>query len=118
MSSAAVTIHPTAIVDSRAKLGENVSIGPYSIIDGNVLIGEGTMIGAHCVVTGHTTMGKRNRVFAGAIIGSEPQDVKYQGETCYLEIGDDNYIRFSYAAAEELLVKALERMKESLALLK
>lgn len=93
MSPSAVTIHPTAIVDPKAKLGIDVSIGPYSIVDGNVSIGEGTVIGAHCVVTGHTTMGKRNRIFTGAIIGSEPQDVKYYGETCYLEIGDDNYIR-------------------------
>ena len=93
MSSLTVNIHPTAIVDSKAKLGDGVSIGPYSIVEGNVTIGANTVIGAHCVVTGHTTMGKRNRVFTGAVIGSEPQDVKYRGETCYLEIGDDNYIR-------------------------
>src|ERR1700677_981800 len=93
MSSSQVYIHSTAIVDPKAKLGEGVSIGPYSIIDGDVSIGANTAIGAHCLVTGHTTMGQRNRVFAGAIIGSEPQDVKYRSETCYLEIGDDNYIR-------------------------
>ena len=93
MSLSQVNIHPTAIVDPKAKLGEGVSIGPYSIIDGDVSIGAYTAIGAHCLVTGHTTMGQRNRVFAGAIIGSEPQDVKYKGETCYLEMGDDNYIR-------------------------
>jgi UDP-N-acetylglucosamine acyltransferase len=93
MTSSKVNIHPTAIVDSKAKLGDGVSIGPYSIVEGNVTIGANTVIGAHCVVTGHTIMGQRNRVFTGAIIGSEPQDVKYRGETCYLEIGDDNYIR-------------------------
>ncbi len=93
MSSPTVNIHSTAIVDPKAKLGNGVSVGPYSIVDGNVTIGDGTEIGAHCVVTGHTIMGQRNRVFAGAVIGSEPQDVKYRGEICYLEIGDDNYIR-------------------------
>jgi UDP-N-acetylglucosamine acyltransferase len=93
MSASEVKIHPTAVVNSNAKLGDGVSIGPYSMVDGNVTIGTNTAIGAHCVVTGHTTMGKRNRVFTGAIIGSEPQDVKYHGEICYLEMGDDNYIR-------------------------
>jgi UDP-N-acetylglucosamine acyltransferase len=86
-------IHPTAIVHSGAKLGTGVTVGPYSVIDEHVSIGEGTVIGSHCVITGRTTMGKRNRVFTGAVIGSEPQDVKYNGETCFLEIGDDNYIR-------------------------
>jgi UDP-N-acetylglucosamine acyltransferase len=88
-----LNIHPTAIVHPKAQLDDGVSVGPYSIIDEHVVIGEGTVIGNHCVVTGRTTMGKRNRVFTGAVIGSEPQDVKYKGETCFLEIGDDNYIR-------------------------
>src|SRR5690242_8016260 len=93
MTASAIKIHPTAIVDPKAKLAEGVVVGSYSIVDGNVTLGEGTVIGAHCLVTGHTTMGKRNRVFTGAIVGSEPQDVKFAGETSYLEIGDDNYIR-------------------------
>jgi UDP-N-acetylglucosamine acyltransferase len=86
-------IHPTAIISPGAKLGSKVSVGPYTIIDEHVTIGDETTIGSHCVITGRTTMGKRNRVFTGAVIGSEPQDVKYNGETCFLEIGDDNYIR-------------------------
>ena len=86
-------IHPTAIVDSKARLENGVTIGPYSIIDGHVSIGEGTSIGAHCVITGRTVMGKNNRVFTGAVIGSEPQDVKYHGEETYLDIGDENVIR-------------------------
>ena len=76
-------IHPTAIVHSGAKLGTGVTVGPYSVIDEHVSIGEGTVINSHCVITGRTTMGKRNRVFTGAVIGSEPQDVKYNGETCF-----------------------------------
>src|SRR5579871_1535788 len=86
-------IHPTAIVHPKAQLADSVSVGPYSIIDEHVTIGEGTTIASHCVITGRTTMGKRNRVFTGAVIGSEPQDVKFKGEVCYLEIGDDNYFR-------------------------
>jgi UDP-N-acetylglucosamine acyltransferase len=81
-------IHPTAVVDPKAQLAEGVTVGPYSIIGGDVVIGEGTVIGAHCVITGHTVMGKKNRVFAGAVLGSEPQDVKFHGEETYLEIGD------------------------------
>jgi UDP-N-acetylglucosamine acyltransferase len=93
MTASKTDIHPTAIVDPKARLATGVVVGPYSIVDGDVTIGEGTVIGAHCVITGRTTMGKRNRVFTGAIVGSEPQDVKFAGEISYLEIGDDNYIR-------------------------
>jgi len=93
MPSSLNKIHPTAIVDPKANLAEGVTVGPYSIIDADVTIGEGTTIGPHCVVTGHTLMGKRNKVFTGAVIGSQPQDVKYNGERTFLEIGDDNYIR-------------------------
>lgn len=93
MPVSSVKIHPTAIVDSKARLEDGVAVGPYSIIDGQVSIGEGTLIGAHCVITGHTAMGKRNRVFTGAVIGSDPQDVKYHGEETYLEIGDENIFR-------------------------
>jgi UDP-N-acetylglucosamine acyltransferase len=93
MPSSTLKIHPTAIVDPKARLGEDVSVGPYSIIDGDVTIGDGTEIGAHCVITGHTVIGKKNRIFTGAVVGSEPQDVKYHGEQTYLEIGDENIIR-------------------------
>ena len=93
MTVSTVKIHPTAIVAPGAQLGEGVTIGPYSILDADVVIGDGTSIGAHCVITGRTTLGRKNRLFTGAVVGSEPQDVKYHGEETYLEIGDENIIR-------------------------
>ena len=86
-------IHPTAIVDSRARLAANVSVGPYSVIDGDVEIGEDTSIGAHCVLTGHTTIGRENRIFHFCSIGEANQDKKYKGEPTRLAIGDRNVIR-------------------------
>jgi UDP-N-acetylglucosamine acyltransferase len=86
-------IHPTAIVSEKARLGEKVQVGPYTVIGDNVSIGEGTVIGAHCVIEKGTALGKRCRVFTGAILGSIPQDLKYKGETSFLEIGDENIIR-------------------------
>ncbi len=86
-------IHPTAIVDKRAKLGAKVTVGPYTIIDGDVEIGEGTTIGAHNVITGHTKIGRENRIFHFCSIGEANQDKKYGGEPTRLEIGDRNTIR-------------------------
>ena len=86
-------IHPTAIVDKRAKLGANVTVGPYTVIDGNVEIGEGTTIGAHNVITGHTRIGRDNRIFHFCSIGEANQDKKYKGEPTRVEIGDGNTIR-------------------------
>jgi len=87
------TIHPTAIVDSRAKLAASVTVGPYTVIDGDVEIGDGTTIGAHNVITGRTRIGKDNRIFHFCSIGEANQDKKYRGEPTEVVIGDRNTIR-------------------------
>jgi len=86
-------IHPTALVSKNAKLGEGVIIGPYTIISDNVAVGAGTKIGAFCLIEGYTTIGKNCEIFTGAVIGTQPQDMKFKGEKTFLEIGDNNIIR-------------------------
>jgi len=86
-------IHPTAIVDVGAELGEGVSIGPYSIVGPNVKLGDNCELMSHAVVTGNTTMGSGNRVFPFSSIGQIPQDLKFHGEPSEVIIGDDNQIR-------------------------
>ena len=86
-------IHPSAEVHPDASIGAGVEIGPFSVIGGSVSIGEGTRIGSHCVVDGCTTIGKCCSVFTGAVIGSIPQDLKYDGEDSVCVIGDNNRIR-------------------------
>jgi len=86
-------IHKTAIVDPNAKISANVNIGPYSIIGPNVEIGEHTVINSHVSIAGHTKIGKKNKIYPFSSIGNNPQDLKYNGEKSYLEIGDSNTIR-------------------------
>lgn len=86
-------IHPTAIVDPAAELDSSVSVGPYTIIGPHVRIGAGTTVGPHCVIEGHTTIGRDNRIFQFNSLGAIPQDKKYAGEPCELQIGDRNTIR-------------------------
>ena len=86
-------VHPTAIIDPRAKLAGDVTVGPYTVIDGDVEIGAGTTIGAHNVITGHTRIGAGNRIFHFCSIGEANQDKKYKGEPTRLAIGDGNTIR-------------------------
>ena len=86
-------IHKTAIVDPKAKISANVNIGPYSIIGPNVEIGEHTVINSHVSIAGHTKIGKKNTIYPFSSIGNNPQDLKYNGEKSYLEIGDSNTIR-------------------------
>ena len=87
------TIHPTAIIEPGAQLGENVTVGPYSIVREHVRIGEGTTVGPHCVIEGHTTIGRDNRILQFCSLGAIPQDKKYAGEPTELQIGDRNTIR-------------------------
>jgi len=88
-----MSIHPTAIVDATAKLGENVSVGAYTVIGGNVQIGSDTIVGPHVVINGPTKIGTNNHIFQFASIGDAPQDKKYNGEPTELIIGDRNVFR-------------------------
>jgi UDP-N-acetylglucosamine acyltransferase len=86
-------IHPTAIVDPRARIGSGVDIGAYSIIGGAVEIGDDSWIGPHVVISGLTRIGRGNRIYQFCSLGEPPQDKKYAGEPTRLEIGDGNTIR-------------------------
>ncbi len=87
------TIHPTAIVDPKAQLGEGVTIGAYSLVGPDVVIGDRTWVGPHVVIEGHTTIGSDNKFFQFSSIGAPPQDKKWNGEPTRLEVGDRNTIR-------------------------
>ena len=86
-------IHKTAIVDKKAKISAKVIIGPYSIIGPNVQIGKGTEIQSHVNITGNTIIGNNTKIFPFASVGTNPQDLKYNGEETKLEIGNNNILR-------------------------
>ncbi len=86
-------IHPTALISPQAELDSSVTVGPYSIIGPHVKIAAGTTVAAHVVIEGHTRIGQHNRIFQFNSLGAVPQDKKYAGEPCRLEIGDHNTIR-------------------------
>lgn len=87
------TIHPTAIVEPGAVLGDGVRIGPYCMVGADVSLGEGSELISHVVLAGRTTIGPRARIFPFASIGHQPQDLKYHGEPSTLTIGADCMIR-------------------------
>jgi UDP-N-acetylglucosamine acyltransferase len=86
-------IHPSAIVDAKAELAEDVEVGPFSIVGPSVSIGAGTRIGSHTVIAGRTTIGRANHIFSFCALGTQPQDKKYAGEDTELVIGDGNTVR-------------------------
>ncbi len=87
------TIHPTAVVEAGAELGADVRIGPYALVGPDVRIGDGAEIAGHAILAGRTLIGPCVRVFPFASVGTEPQDLKYQGENSALEIGPRTVIR-------------------------
>lgn len=88
-----ITIHPLATVSPKAKIGDNVEIGPYAFVDDDVEIGEGCKILPHAVIFKYVKIGKNCEIFPGAVIGAIPQDLKFEGEVTYVEIGDNVTIR-------------------------
>lgn len=93
MDEVITVIDETAKIHPSAKIANGVQIGPYSVIGPHVEIGEGTWIGPHVVINGPTKIGCHNKFFQFASIGEDPQDLKFKGETTYLEIGDRNTFR-------------------------
>ncbi len=86
-------ISPLAIIEDGAVIGNNVTIAPYAFVSAKAVIGEGTSIAQCACIYGKTIIGKNNRIFSHAVIGSDPQDLKFNGEDVELIIGDDNTIR-------------------------
>ncbi len=86
-------IHPTAVIHPSAELHPTVQVGAYAVIGGSVKVGAGTVIGPHVVLDGLTEIGNNNQFFAGAAVGLEPQDLKYNGSQTQVKIGDNNLIR-------------------------
>lgn len=86
-------IHPTAIIESGAVLGDDVEVGAYAYIGGSVKIGKGTIIAHHATVDGNTVIGEYNQIFPYAYIGGKTHDLKYRGGTPGLIIGDRNVFR-------------------------
>ncbi|MEJ1095919.1 MULTISPECIES: acyl-ACP--UDP-N-acetylglucosamine O-acyltransferase [unclassified Pseudoxanthomonas] len=89
----ASVIHPSAVIESGAKLGANVRIGAFTYIGDDVEIGDGTIVGPHCSITGPTRIGRDNHFVGHAAVGGDPQDKKFKGERTELIIGDRNSVR-------------------------
>jgi len=86
-------IHPTAIVESRARIGDGVTIGPYCTVGGDVVLGDNVELVSHVAAAGRTEVGDGTRIFPFATVGLPPQDLKYKGEPSRLVIGRNCVIR-------------------------
>jgi UDP-N-acetylglucosamine acyltransferase len=88
-----IILHPTAIVSERSRLAAEVAVGPYAVVEPDTDIGEGSEIRAHAVIKRFTSLGPQNVVHEGAVLGGEPQDVRYTECESYVRIGARNRIR-------------------------
>lgn len=87
------TIHRTALVDPEAELGEGVTIGAYAIVGPGVVVGDRTRIGSSVLIERDVTIGADCAIFHGAVLGTDPQDLKFEGESARLYVGDRTVIR-------------------------
>ncbi|MFQ5889895.1 MAG: acyl-ACP--UDP-N-acetylglucosamine O-acyltransferase [Gemmatimonadota bacterium] len=85
--------HPTALIHPEARVSDSASIGPYSIIGPDVQLGEGVRIDSHVLIERDTRIGPHSRVGKGAVLGTDPQDLKYEGEETILKVGARTTIR-------------------------
>lgn len=86
-------IHGSAVVSPKAEVGEGVSVGPYSIVEAGAVIGDGTKIASNCLIAAGARLGREISVSHGAVIGTDPQDLKFGGEITTARIGDHTVIR-------------------------
>lgn len=92
-TTSSVRIHPSALIDPSAEIGQDVEIGPWVIIGPKCSVGDGSRIAARATLERNVRLGQRVQVGMGAILGGDPQDLKYRGEETWVEIGDDTAIR-------------------------
>lgn len=85
--------HETAIIDPGAKLHPSVSVGPYSVIGSGVVLSEGVRVDSHVFIDRDTSVGPECHIHKGAVLGTDPQDLKYANEPTTLEIGARTTIR-------------------------
>ena len=91
-------VHPTAIINSGAKLAADVAVGPYAIIGPQVTIGPGSIIHEHTVIRSHTIIGRDCKIGPAAYLGMDPQHLRFkrdENSTTYLVIGDNVTVRES-----------------------
>ncbi len=88
-----VRVHPEALVDPAAELEPGVTVGPWSIIGPGVVVGKGTTIGPGVLVERNTRIGRDCELHKGAVLGTDPQDLKFGGEDTHLQVGDRTTIR-------------------------
>ena len=86
-------IHESAIIDSNAVIGKNVTVGPWTVIGADVVVGDDCNIGPHVVLKGPTILGSNNQIYQFSTIGDDTPDLKYKGEPTRLIVGDNNVIR-------------------------
>ncbi|RLJ71135.1 acyl-[acyl-carrier-protein]--UDP-N-acetylglucosamine O-acyltransferase [Hydrogenivirga caldilitoris] len=86
-------VHPTAIIGDEVKLGKDVEVGAFCVIEGKVEIGDRTKIGNRVTIKGKTKIGENCRIYDGAVIGEEPQHLRYEGEESEVIVGNNVLIR-------------------------
>jgi UDP-N-acetylglucosamine acyltransferase len=88
-----VEVHSTAVVSAGARLADGVRVEPYAVVEEGVELGRGTSVGAHAHIAGPAVFGENNRVFPHAVLGLEPQDLRYRAEKTRLVVGSGNVFR-------------------------
>ncbi len=86
-------VHPTAIVDPTAELGHGVEVGPWVLVGPRVAVGDRCRIGPRARLQRNVKLAAEVSVGDGSIIGGDPQDLKYQGEETWVEVGEGTIIR-------------------------
>ncbi len=88
-----INIHDFADVSPKSELGNGVHVGSGAVIGPDVIVGPHTWIGPNVIIEGKVKIGSNNKIFPGACIGLEPQDLKYKGDATDVLIGDNNIFR-------------------------
>jgi UDP-N-acetylglucosamine acyltransferase len=86
-------VHPSALVDPSAELGHDVEVGPWAIVGPKCVVGNGSTIAARATLERNVRLGERVQIGIGAILGGDPQDLKYRGEETWVDVGDDSAVR-------------------------
>ena len=91
--TATATVHPTAVIAPDAKIGAGVEIGPFAIVGESCELGDGVVLSARATLERYVRLGAGVKIGVGAVLGGDPQDLKFRGEETWVEVGDNTVVR-------------------------
>jgi UDP-N-acetylglucosamine acyltransferase len=80
-------------ISKKARIGKNLIVKDFTIIEDDVEIGDNVEIGSNVLIANGARISDNVKIHHGAVVSTQPQDLKFEGEETVFEIGEGTVVR-------------------------